>query len=216
MLIWCSLAHLFATSQGGLMCTRFVTTLLGVMFWVSAAVAQESDELSSRPIGEVALSNDTVQLRYSSSGEQVGVSGSRVSGTFFLSEERDIVLSGAMLFPANLDIGRLSISFGPQLYAALLEEENNDVMAVSVGTELRFLLNRSMGLAISGQAFYSPDILTFGSADNLTDLSARVELGVASRVIVFGGMRWFEFDLTDNAGTRTLQEELFVGFGYRF
>jgi hypothetical protein len=44
-----------------------------------------------------------------------------------------------------------------------------------------------LSLAVSGQAFYGPDILTFGSADSLTDLSAR-----------------------------TLQEELFFGVGYRF
>jgi hypothetical protein len=29
-------------------------------------------------------------------------------------------------------------------------------------------------------------------------------------------MRWFEFDLAEGAGKRTLQEELFVGAGYRF
>jgi len=98
----------------------------------------------------------------------------------------------------------------------LLEEENNDVSVVSLGADLRLLLNRELGLALSGQAYYAPDILTFGSADNLTDLSARLELGLADRVTIFGGMRWFEFDLTDGAGTRTLQEELFVGLGYRF
>jgi hypothetical protein len=27
-------------------------------------------------------------------------------------------------------------------------------------------------------------------------------------------MRWFEFDLTNNGGERTLQEELFVGLRY--
>ena len=196
--------------------TRLVAALAGLAFWINAAVAQESDELLTRPIGEIALSNDTLQLRYSSSGEQVGVAGSRVNGAFFLSEERDIVLSGGLMFPADLDIPRLTVLFGPQIYAALLEEENNDVMAMSVGAELRFLLIRRLGLAVSGQAFYAPDILTFGSADNLTDLSARVELNIAPRMIVFGGMRWFEFDLTDGSGTRTLQEELFVGFGYRF
>jgi hypothetical protein len=69
--------------------------------------------------------------------------------------------------------------------------------------QMRYLLNRRLGLALSGQAFYGPDILTFGSADSLTDLSARVEMNVAPRLTAFGG-------------TRTLQEELFVGVGYRF
>ena len=87
-------------------------------------------------------------------------------------------------------------------------------MSLALGTEMRLLLNRRLGLAVSGQAFYGPDILTFGSADSLTDLSARVEMNVAPRLTAFGGMRWFEFDLA--GGKRTLQEELFVGAGYQF
>jgi hypothetical protein len=184
------------------------------IFATGSAVAQQSDSRQGR--AEVALSNDTLQLRYLGSG--AGVEGGRISGTFFLSEQRDIVLSGAMLFPADIDvgIGALSILVGPQAYAALLEDENSDVLSLALGAELRLLLNRRLGLALSGQAFYGPDILTFGSADSLTDLSARVELNVAPRLTAFGGMRWFEFDLTEGGGERTLQEELFVGAGYRF
>lgn len=179
------------------------------------AAARES-ESAENSIGELALSNDTLQLRYETVGDAVGVDGSRLSGAFFLSEERDIVLSAGLAFPANIDLGPLSVAVGPQVYAALLEDENNDVMSVSVGAQVRFLLNRRMGLAIAGHAYYAPDILTFGSADNLTDLSARAEISLGPRVIAFGGMRWFEFDLTEGGGERTLQEEVFVGFGYRF
>jgi len=187
--------------------------ILAAVLASTSAYAQQRDAEGQR--GEVALSNDTLQLRYI--GEQGGVSGGgQLTGAFFLSEERDIVLSAGALFPANLDFGRLSLRFGPQAYAALLEEENNDVMAMSVGAEVRFVLNQRMGLALSGQAFYAPDVLTFGSADSLTDLSARAELQVAPQMLAFGGMRWFEFDLIEDGGVRTLQEELFVGVGYRF
>jgi hypothetical protein len=170
--------------------------------------------------GEVALSNDTLQLRYIGREGQVGTGG-QVMGTFFLSEERDIVLSAALLFgadlPDDIDFGdRLTVRFGPQAYAALLQEENNDVLATSVGVEARFVVNRRMGFAVSGQAFYAPDILTFGAADSLTDLSARAELQIGSQLLAFGGMRWFEFDLTEGGGKTTLQEELFFGIGYRF
>lgn len=180
-------------------------------------LAQETAD-ARQARAEAALSNDTLQLRYMGRAAATGVEGSRMTGTFFLSEQRDIVLSGALLFPADIDvgIGALSILIGPQAYAALLEDENSDVMSMALGTELRLLLNRRLGLAVSGQAFYGPDILTFGSADSLTDLSARVEINVAPRLTAFGGMRWFEFDLTEGDGERTLQEELFFGVGYRF
>ena len=85
-----------------------------------------------------------------------------------------------MMFP--VDLGQhFDVTFGPQLYAALLSEENEDVMAVSVGAELRWFFDSNRRFAVSGQAFYAPDILTFGSADNVMDLSARAEWKVADR-----------------------------------
>lgn len=190
-----------------------VPSLTLLMVTDVAAQSRDSDVAST---GELALSNDTLQLRYIGSGGAVGVEGSRLTGAVFLAEERDFVLSAGLLFPVQFGIDRLQLSFGPQVYAALLRDENDDVMAVSVGTEARFFIDPRRGLAISGQAYYSPDILTFGSADNLTDLSARLEINVASQLQAFAGMRWFEFDLTDGSGERTLQEEVFVGVGYRF
>jgi hypothetical protein len=182
---------------------------------LASAQAQEADE--SRPVGELSLSDDTLQFRYIDSGNVIDAGrGSQVSATLFLSEARDIVLSGDILFPAQLGYDRLQILFGPRFYAALLEDENTDVMAASLGAEVRFELDRSSGLAISGQAYYSPDILTFGSANNLTDLSARAEIRLQPRLTVFVGMRWFEFELTEGDEERTLQEELFAGAGWRF
>jgi hypothetical protein len=192
-----------------------VTATAGLV--AAAAPARAQDLVGDRAVGEIALSDETLQLRYRDAGRNVDVGrGGRASGSFFLSEQRDIVLSGDLLFPAQLGFDRLQLLFGPRAYAALLEDEDTDVFAVSLGVEMRYVIDRGSGLAIAGQAFYAPDILTFGTADNLTDLSARVELQVQPRLTVFGGMRWFEFDLTEGMGERTLQEELFVGLGYRF
>ena len=192
-----------------------MTTLIPslVLLNSSPATAQENPADTARnPLAEIALSNDSLQLRYYDKSK--GDTGSRLVAGGFLGEERDIVLTAAMMFP--VDLGQhFDITFGPQVYAALLSEENEDVMGVSVGTELRWYIDSSQRFAISGQAFYSPDILTFGSADNVIDLSARAEFRISDRIIVFGGMRWFEFNLVDDTGERTLQEEVFVGARYR-
>jgi hypothetical protein len=107
---------------------------------------------------------------------------------------------------------------GPQAYAALLNEDNSDVLSITIGAQARFkiLEKDKWGLAVSGRAFYGPDILTFGTADNLTDLSARVEMQMDEDIMLFAGMRWFEFDLIEGGGEQTLQDEIFVGVGYRF
>jgi hypothetical protein len=187
---------------------------LAVGLIINIATAQ--DATSNRPSAEVALSNDTLELRYITSGKKIDVERSRASIGFFLSEERDVVFDAGLLVPADVDVERLTILLGPRAYAALLSEENEDVLAMAVGAELRFDLERRSGLAIVGHAYYSPDILTFGSADNLSDLSARAQIRLGPQLTGFAGMRWFEFDLTEGGGTRTLQEEVFVGVGWRF
>jgi hypothetical protein len=185
---------------------------LGLLASLPVAAQDKAAATDTAPLAEIALSNDTLQLRYYDKKDSDA--DSRLVAGGFLGEERDIVLTAAMMFP--VDLGQhFDITFGPQLYAALLSEENEDVMAVSVGAELRWFFDSDRRFAVSGQAFYSPDILTFGSADNVIDLSARAEWKVADRVIVFGGMRWFEFNLIDDTGERTLQEEVFFGVRYR-
>lgn len=182
----------------------------------NASIAQKSAPQEPDSIAEFAFSDETLQLRYIDTGDHFGIEGSRLAGAFFLSEARDVVLSAGMQVPADFDLGPLSFMFGPQLYAALLDEENSDIMAMTIGVEVRLDVAPSMGLAATGQAYYAPDILTFGSADNLVDLSARLEVGLSDRLILFGGVRLFEFDLTEGEGERTLQDELFAGFGYKF
>ena len=189
--------------------------ILLTALWSTCAFSQQGD-VDPLPRAELTLSNDTLQLQYLSTARFAGLDRARLAGAFFLSEERDVVFSGGLLLPATLDDARLSLKFGPQAYAALLEDENDDVLALSVGAEARLLLNRSNNLAVMGFAYYAPDILTFGSADAVTDLGARVEVNLGPRLMGFGGMRWFEFDLTDGDGERTLQEELFAGFGWKF
>jgi hypothetical protein len=190
-------------------------SFMALLLLSNKSIAQET-EPEEDSIAEIALSEEALQLRYIDTGDYFGVDGSQLSGTFFLSEARDVVLSAGVQLPADFDLGPLSFTFGPQLYAALLDEENSDVMAITIGTEVRLDVAPSYGFAVTGQAYYAPDVLTFGSADNLVDLSARVEFGLADRLIVFGGLRLFEFDLTEGEGERTLQDEVFVGFGYRF
>lgn len=192
--------------------------LLVLVAVLAAAPARSQDLEGDRASGEIAFSDDTMQFRYRDAGRNVeALRGSRASAALFLSESRDIVFFGDLLFPGDLWTDRLQLLFGPRVYAALLEDENNDVLSLSLGAEARFEL--SSELAVSAQAFYAPDILTFGTADSLTDLSARVEYELQPRLTVFGGMRWFEFELIeeiDGSDERTLQEELFAGLAWQF
>jgi len=190
---------------------RFIILAMALLIG-APAIAQQIEE-TVQPAAELALSNDTLSVRYVS--KMKSADDSRLEGGVFLGEERDIVLNVAKMY--GMDFGRrFDVTLGPQLYAALLRDENQDVMALSLGGEVRFYFDPQRRFAVSGHAFYAPDVLSFGSADNLVDLSARAEMQVSDRVMAFAGMRWFRFDLTNGGGERTLQEELFVGARYHF
>jgi hypothetical protein len=174
---------------------------------------QASDRAVERSV-ELALSDQTAQLRYRAPTDIGGQPRSETSYAVFLSEDRDIVASAALLFGTELNLGPLQIQLGPQAYAALLDEENNDVFALAIGAQVRYDLVRSRGIAIVGGAYWSPDVLTFGQADNITDFMARAEMRFADRVIGFAGYRWFRLDLLDRVD-RDLQNEVFAGINWQ-
>jgi hypothetical protein len=140
----------------------------------------------------------------------LGGDDSQMLYSVFLSEERDVVGSAALLINSDLTLGPFDVRFGPQAYAALLNEENQDVFALAFGAEARFNLLRSRAIAIIGSAFYSPDVLTFGQADNLRDFGARAEMRLTPRLLGLAGYRWFDLDLVERE-ERHLQNEIFAG-----
>jgi hypothetical protein len=176
---------------------------------ISSEVCAQKDTSAQDRGLELALSDQTAQLRYDAP-TMLGGTDSRLAYAIFLSEERDVVGSAALLMESNFNFGALDIRFGPQGYAALLNEQNEDVFAIALGVEARLNVLPSRGIAIMGSAFYSPDILTFGSSDKLTDFMVRGEIQLNDRLAGFAGYRWFELDLLMRE-ERTLQNEVFAG-----
>jgi hypothetical protein len=173
--------------------------------------AQESPETAQR-WADLSISDQTLDIRYTVPTKLGGQPESAVSYAIFLSEDRDIVASSKLLMGTELNFGwePLHIQFGPQAYAALLNEENNDIFSLAVGLDVRYDLVPSRGIALRGFAYYAPDILTFGAANQATDFMVRAEIGATKRLIVFGGYRWFRLDMI-LAEQRNLQNELFAG-----
>ena len=163
---------------------------------------------------ELSLSDEAGEVRYRAPTSIGGQPNTEVTYAVFMSEDRDLVGSAALLFGTDLDFGPIELRLGPQAYVGLLDEENEDMFALAIGVAVRFDIIPSRGIAIVGSANWSPDILTFGSADNLTDMMARAEIRLSDRVIGFAGYRWFRLDLTMRE-RNTLQNELFAGINWR-
>ena len=63
-------------------------------------------------------------------------------------------------------------------------------------------------------AYYAPDIMTFGTADNMSDVTLRIDFGLNSAVNVFAGYRILEIEtLTED---REIDDHLHLGFRWNF
>ncbi|MGH8195028.1 MAG: hypothetical protein ACREQ8_11595 [Woeseiaceae bacterium] len=182
---------------------------------VAGLLSQESKAQDN--YGEVALSDDSIQLRYAvpSSASAVGSEPSELGFGLFLNENRDIVANADYYVEARrLRFNRLTFKAGPVAYAAMLNTENTDVFGIAVGAEVRFEFLRRQGLDVVGKVAYAPDILTFGAADKVWDVIGRVELPLAENMVGFAGYRLFEIDLLE--GTQEIEESLHLGLRYLF
>ncbi len=185
-----------------------LAALLVVAVLVNAPHAARAQEAA----GEVALSDESVQLRYLAWG--TGQS-SELGFGLFLNENRDIIATSHYYIKAQaIGSNRLTLQVGPVAYAAMLNTENTDVFAIAVAAELRYEFLQRQGITVALQGAYAPDILTFGSADNLYDFTGRVEMPLTNSIIGFAGYRKLEFDLL--TGDREIEESAIVGIRYLF
>lgn len=183
--------------------------------------AQEPRTADTTTAAEAMGGNSVVQLRYLSPSPwaATGRGRSDLDYGFLLSENRDIILSTALMFHTDLDLlPGLTIDIGPQGYLALLSAvRKTDVFAVAFGADARYtlpFLSPRWGVAVFGSAFYSPGVLTFGSAHNLYDFTAGGEVQFTPRLTGLAGYRWLKFTTVGEPDVR-VQNELFAGLRWR-
>lgn len=154
------------------------------------------------------LSEDALQAQYERALDLDGTAFRGRAGIFY-NERRDLIAIGDLLAPVAADgFGRdVRVHLGTRVYGAFLAEEDQDLFAISVGGEAEYFFGGGTSVLLA--AYYSPDILTFGSADNFTDITLRLRMRISDTAYVFVGYRTFEIDtLTD----REVDDNMHVGF----
>ncbi len=167
---------------------------------------------------EATFGNDVAQLTYYTPAPIEGVQSSLDYGAL-IATSRQFIASTALLFRSDLGIfSNFELDIGPKAYLAFLQgtgTAKSDVAAISAGASARVDLYRPWGVAVFGSFFYSPNVMTFGSANNIYDVTAGAEARIASQLVAVGGYRWLKFTLELQPDNR-LSNELFVGVRWQF
>lgn len=193
---------------------------LGILLLVAAGAlhAQEPRPPDTTTAVEAMGGNDALQLRYLSPSPWVvaGLGRSDLDYGFLLSTKPDIVASTALMFHTDLNVvPGLTIDVGPKGYLALLSAlKKTDIFAVSFGVDASYILLPRWGIAVFGSAFYAPGVLTFGSADNVSDFTAGAQVQFTPRLSGLAGYRWLNFTTVGEPNVK-VQNEVFVGLRWR-
>jgi hypothetical protein len=87
----------------------------------------------------------------------------------------------------EVDVRALELRVGTRVYGAFLAAEDEDVFGVGLGGEAEYFFNRERTLSVKLGLFYSPDIVTFGSANDVKDVSLRLMMRLRDGRDVFAG-----------------------------
>jgi len=136
------------------------------------------------------------------------------------NEQRDLV----GMFDALWYIGdearqrEIEVSVGTRVFAAFLNTENEDTLGVGFGGEAEWFFNQKRRSSLKLSAFYAPDILTFGVANNIRDYAIDLRTRVGDRTFAFVGFRHLEVDTIAEAvsNNRNLDDEVHIGFRRTF
>jgi hypothetical protein len=163
---------------------------------------------------DVNAAQDALQLNYRTAAALNQIKSDLDYG-LLISDNRDIVGSADWMFHTTLTlVPRLSFSIGPKLYLAKLNIQNSGAFAAAVNGDIRYDLIRRYGIAVFGSAAYAPHVLMFGSADNVTDFSAGIQIRFARRLYALGGYRWFNFKFPSGIPDDRIENSVFAGLRY--
>ncbi|MGI9487584.1 MAG: YfaZ family outer membrane protein [Geminicoccaceae bacterium] len=166
---------------------------------------------------EVSLSDDYIQGRYYTGGGILGFDEATGHVGVYFSDNRDVIINAGLMtdrIQLFKSVEGLTLSAGARGYVALLSSPNDDVVGLAPGIEGRYGLPYNFPLAVVGNIFYSPDVLTLGDAEDIIDIDARLEAEFIPDIVGFIGYREFRFD-SDQGDDKEAASEIQVGARFR-
>jgi hypothetical protein len=165
---------------------------------------------------ELYLSDESLQGRYATGADLIGLRAGELSGELFINEEDDLSGAVGLGFAGNpAGVSPWTFSAGPKLYAATLDVLDDNFLAVAVGGAAAYDIPVQVPARLTGQINYAPKITTIGDAKDLVDFILRIEMDFVERVAGFLGYRLLEADLEDG-GDYELDDDIHVGVRFLF
>ena len=104
---------------------------------------------------------------------------------------------------------------GGKLFYADTDSVFDDELLLGLGGFLRYTIPQYNRFSVSGQAYFAPDVLSFGDSEQFFELEARISYNVLREADIYLGARYITIEF-ENGGDFTLDNGLHAGIQLRF
>lgn len=166
---------------------------------------------------EAALSSETAQFTFRSDSSLIGWGGADLGFSLFYNEGNDFLgqLSLMQVRPASAETP-LTLGVGVKAYIGELDSNDENVLAMAIGGEIRYTIPGTMPMSIYIVGYIAPQITSFSDTEELRDYLLGFQIEIQPQTIAFIGIRRIEVDTKIDNNYELDDDKLHVGVRLTF
>jgi len=191
-----------------------ITMFKKIIFTISLITL--STQIQARGV-DIKLANKMAEFTYLTESSTFGYGGADIGAGVLFNENNDYQANAKVMVSGNPAGNNKSIQFGVggKIVYANLKNSNEDVGALAIAGQFRYVIPAATPIAFVAGVAYAPSITAFSSAENFIEYSAAAELEVTPSARAYLAFRTTEYEIT--GGTKVkLDDGLHLGIKFEF
>ena len=166
---------------------------------------------------EAALSSETAQFTFRSDSSTIGWGGSDFGVGLFYNDESDYIFHASLVQMRQAsEEAPLTFGVGVKVYLGVLDDIDQDVLALGIGGEIRYTIPGTMPMAVYLRGNIAPEITSFLDAEEVLDYELGFQIEALPQTIAFVGLRHLEFDTEDEGDYEADDDNIHLGVRLTF
>lgn len=164
---------------------------------------------------DINLRDSSAQIQYRASMGRDTLGKSELHAGFLYTNKNDTFGDLGILVQDEVGRNAPGVIVGVGLKGLIAKVQNNNARALAIGGLVRFSPLTDTRFGITGLAYLSPNIVTFGAADRFVETGVRLDYEVIPQAVAYIGYRKIKFALKLGSDV-TLDEGVHVGVRISF
>ena len=167
---------------------------------------------------DLKLADETAEIQYLTESSTFGYGGADIGMGLFFNENDDWMASAVAMVSGNSASNErsLQLGVGVKLLLASLDLANEDVGALGLAGQVRYVIPSETPIAFLAELVIAPEVTSFSGAEQYTEYRFAVELEVTPSARAYIGYRNIEIELDSLAADVEIDDEVHLGIRLEF